>query len=78
MMVASSGNNENGLFGSCIMTIDNSELSRQITWDEIIDIDVLVTGVGLVLVSDNTCVFLTDSPVDVSDSYIYTYSQDFE
>jgi hypothetical protein len=30
MMVASSGNNENGLFLSRIMTVDNSELSRSI------------------------------------------------
>jgi len=85
MMVASSGNNDNGSFASRVMAVDTSQLSRSITGDEDFQTDLVIHGSGPILASDYAsartpakvldevaCTFLTDSRVQaaqVSDLY---------
>jgi hypothetical protein len=53
IMVASSGNNENGSFASRVMSVDSSQLSRTITGDEEYQTDLIVKGKSTTFASDS-------------------------
>jgi hypothetical protein len=85
MMLASSGNNENGSLASRVIAVDNSHLSWTITGDEEFQTDLIVRGNGPILASNSansrirpnvldevTFTFLTESRVyatQMSDMY---------
>jgi hypothetical protein len=85
MMLASSGNNENGSFASRVMAVDTSHLSRSITGNDEYQTDLIIQGSGPILASDYAtarvspevldemaCTLLTDTRVQaaqVSDLY---------
>jgi len=85
MMIASSGNNDNGSFASRVMAVDQSQLSRSITGDDEFQNELIVRGNGPIIASDYAnsrtrpnvldevaCTFLTESRVQaaqISDMY---------
>ena len=85
LILASSGQNENGSFVTRIMAVDESELSRMVTGGEKFQTELSARGSGPILVSDDvtgkefiltnpaTCIFLTDERVRaIQHSNLYT------